>query len=331
MKTPQKLSLARLPTPLEPLDRLSESLGGPRIWVKRDDLTGSTGSGNKIRKLEYVMADVLQTGASVVITSGGIQSNHCRATALAAAKLGISCHLILRGRPPSTLDGNLLLDRLLGATISYATAAEFADLDNLYSRIKKPYLDQGISTYSIPIGASNALGMWGYINAAVELKADFLSHNIQPDHIFSATGSGGTLAGLIVGQQLIQLPGKIAGFNVADDGDFFRAKISTDIDNWSRQFEKKLPPLAIEIIEGYVGPGYGRAGPEVFSCIDLVAKLEGLILDPVYTGKAFHGMLERIRNGQLKNCSDIVFLHTGGIFGLFPHRASFTGPDSPQL
>ncbi|MBT3427353.1 MAG: D-cysteine desulfhydrase family protein [Gammaproteobacteria bacterium] len=331
MKTPEKLTLARLPTPLEPLDRLSNKLRGPRIWVKRDDLTESTGSGNKIRKLEYVMADALRTGASVVITSGGIQSNHCRATAFAAAKLGISCHLILRGRPPASLDGNLLLDRLLGATISYATAAEFADLDSLYKRTEKLYSDQGISTYSIPIGASNALGMWGYINAAVELKADFLSHNIQPDHIFSATGSGGTLAGLIVGQQLFQLPGKIAGFNVADDGEFFRTKIAADIDNWGRQFGANLPALPIKIIEGYVGPGYGRAGPEVFSCIDLVAKLEGLILDPVYTGKAFHGMLESIRRGQLKNSSDIVFLHTGGIFGLFPHRASFTGPDSPPV
>jgi len=331
MKTPDRLNLARLPTPLEPLDRLSENLSGPRIWVKRDDLTGSIGSGNKIRKLEFVMAEAMRSVASVVITSGGIQSNHCRATALAAAKLGISCHLILRGQPPSALDGNLLLDHLLGATISYATAAEFADLDKLYNRIERFYLNKGLSTYSIPIGASNALGMWGYINAAKELKADFLDRQIEPDYLFSATGSGGTLAGLIVGQQLTQLPGKIAGFNVADDGDFFRTKISSDIEDWSRRFELELPLLSIEIREGYVGPGYGRAGPEVYECIDQVAKLEGLILDPVYTGKAFHGMLEGIRRGQLNKSSDIVFLHTGGVYGLFPHRASFTGPDSSQV
>ncbi len=330
MITPQRLSLARLPTPLQPLDRLSETLGGPRIWVKRDDLTESIGSGNKIRKLEFVMAEALQTGASVVITSGGVQSNHCRTTALIAAKLGISCHLILRGRPPASIDGNLLLDELLGATISYASAAEFADLDGLYARTEQSYQAQGIPTYSIPIGASNPLGMWGYINAAEELKTDFVKHSFEPDYVLSAIGSGGTLAGLIVGQQLCQLPGRIAGFNVANDKSFFHDKITSDIATWGQVFEKKLPPPAIHIMEGYVGPGYGIAGPEVFNCIRRVAKLEGLVLDPVYTGKAFHGMLESIGKGLLDNSSNIVFLHTGGIFGLFPHRDLFTGADSPQ-
>jgi D-cysteine desulfhydrase len=326
MKQPPRLSLARLPTPLEPLERLSREYG-KRIWVKRDDLTDTAASGNKMRKLEFTIAQALETGANVLVTCGSVQSNHCRATAVMAAKLGLKSHLILRGREPDQADGNLLLDQLVGAQTSFVTAAEYANMGDLFARLSEEYASNGDKAYMIPVGASDEIGLWGYLACCDELKNDFAEQEIRDAAIVSATGSGGTLGGLILGNQIHGLDAEIVAFNVCDDEAYFVQKITGDFERWAKRYEHPLDlkSLPISIIEGYVGPGYGHATSEVFETIRKVAALEGIILDPVYTGKAFNGMLKELNNGRFDHLSDIVFIHTGGIFGLFPQRAEVSG------
>ena len=326
MKSPPRISLARLPTPLEPLTRLSEAYG-TRIWIKRDDLTDSVASGNKIRKLEYSIGQALAEKADVLVTWGGIQSNHCRATAALAARLGLKSHLVLRGSEPSERDGNLLIDSLVGAEITFAPPERYQKMDNTYNELQAEYASQGLKTYRIPVGASDEVGLWGYINCANELKQDFESANIAPDAIVSATGSGGTLAGLIIGNALHDLNSRIIAFNVCDDEDYFKRKISKDFSLWRDRYGSNLDidQLPIDVIDGYVGPGYGRATPKVFETIREVARLEGIVLDPVYTGKAFNAMLQETRSGQFEGMSDIVFIHTGGMLGLFPQKQALFG------
>ena len=318
--TPEKLDLARLPTPLQPLDRLSEAIGGPRIWIKRDDLTDGIGGGNKIRKLEFVLAEAIALGANVLITSGGLQSNHCRATALVAAQLGLQSHLILRGRPQEFANGNLLLDHLLGAKIHYATGAEFAQLDQTYQKTMAHYIGQGDTPYSIPIGASNALGLWGYIGAARELKADYAAEDIEPSHLFLAVGSGGTFGGLLLGGSLFGLSSVLRGICVSEDAAHFRQKLDCDLDQWRRDYKGSVTPKVDGLLDGYIGAGYGIASRDDFATIEKVARLEGVVLDPVYTAKAFRGMLDQIEKEGITG-GDVVFLHTGGVYGLFPQMA----------
>ncbi|WP_339339161.1 D-cysteine desulfhydrase family protein [uncultured Oceanicoccus sp.] len=324
---PSRLTLAQTPTPLQLLSRLSAATGGPRIWVKRDDMTGSGVSGNKIRKLEFCLAKALQDGCDTVITCGGVQSNHCRTTALLCAQLGLRCHLILRGQQDSDLDGNLLLDRLAGAEINFYSNTEFQQRDQaIYQQWVDHYAAKGSKAMVIPVGASDGIGLWGYIAACKELKSDFAREKIQPKHIISATGSGGTQGGLTVGNTLYDLGATVWGINVCDDEAYFLNKVSADIDQWYQGYQHQIDAafdpeqLQINVIDGYVGAGYAQASEQVFELIKTVARLEGLILDPVYTGKAFYGMLEQIRQGRFADTDDIVFVHTGGIFGLFPQR-----------
>ncbi len=321
MQTPARISLARLPTPLEPLDRLSAHFD-TRIWIKRDDLTDNVASGNKIRKLEYSIGQALAESADVLVTWGGVQSNHCRATAALAARLGLKSHLILRGSEPEETDGNLLIDRLVGAEITFAPLATYQQMDATYETLQQQYADQGLKTYRIPVGASDEVGLWGYISCAEELKQDFAAHGIHPGAIVSATGSGGTLAGLILGNHLSNLGTDVVAFNVCDDEAYFLKKISEDFSRWQARYGANLDlaDLAINVVDGYVGPGYGRATAEVFETINEVAQLEGIVLDPVYTGKAFNAMLTEIRSGRLRGLDDVVFIHTGGMLGLFPQK-----------
>ena len=321
MNTPARISLARLPTPLEPLTRLSAAYG-TRIWIKRDDLTDTVASGNKIRKLEYSIGQALAEEADVLVTWGGVQSNHCRATAALAARLGLKSHLVLRGSEPNERDGNLLIDSLVGAEITFAPPERYQAMDDTYMDLQAEYASQGLKTYRIPVGASDEVGLWGYINCANELKRDFESAGISPDAIVSATGSGGTLAGLIIGNALHELNTRVVAFNVCDDEAYFKHKISKDFVLWRDRYgsELDIDQLPINVIDGYVGPGYGRATPEVFETIREVARLEGIVLDPVYTGKAFNALLQEIRSGKFEGLSDIVFIHTGGMLGLFPQK-----------
>jgi D-cysteine desulfhydrase len=323
---PKRLPLASVPTPLQPLDRLAADIDGPRIWIKRDDLTGSLLSGNKIRKLEFVVAQALEEGCDVLITCGGVQSNHCRATAVVAAQLGLEACLILREDTTPVADGNLLIDYLMGARVQTVGRQEYRrNLPQLLQRWQAHYAAEGKKAFVIPTGASNEIGVWGYIAACQELQKDFTSNGIVPGHIVVATGSGGTQAGLTMGSALFNLGATVLGMAVCDSELYFRNKVKQDLTKWQDRYgiTCDIDALTITTNADYIGPGYGVATPEVYDTIHQVARREGIILDPVYTGKAFHGLLSLIRAGHFSSEKDIVFVHTGGVFSIFPHRQYF--------
>ncbi len=317
---PKKLNLAQLPTPFYPLQRLSKTLGGPTIWLKRDDLTGAVESGNKIRKLEYIFADAIAEGCDTVISCGGTQSNHCRATAALASRLGFHCHLILREDTSSEqLSGNLLLDHLLGATVETFAKKGFGS--RLASRLQEAantYELQGRKAYIIPTGASDATGLWGYIAASKELQKDFICNDINPDYVVCATGSGGTQAGLTLGMSLLDIKTQVLGIAVCDNADYFNKKVKKDWLDWQAKYAShiKLSNVVVNTNDDYIGEGYGIADQAVFNTIKMLAQTEGVVLDPTYTGKAFYGLLQEIKAGSFKQGQDIVFIHTGGIYGL---------------
>lgn len=325
---PRKIDLAHTPTPLQYLERASEKWGrGHRLWVKRDDLTGSTLSGNKVRKLEFIAAHAIDNGYDTLLTCGGLQSNHCRATAIAGAQLGLAVHLLLRGEEPADREGNLLLDHLAGATVNcYPVKQYVSEIDALFCHWHDHYAALGRKALAVPTGGSDGIGVWGYIAACEELKRDFHGSGIEQAHIITATGSGGTQTGLTLGAALHNLPATVWGVNVCDDEQYFLNKVTSDAAQW-RQHYPGVPAVNIEprVLDGYVGQGYAIATPAIFELIAELCRLEGLVLDPVYTGKAFAGMLAELAGGRFQGCRDIVFVHTGGIFGLFPQRAGFTG------
>jgi len=323
---PVRLDLARTPTPLEPLLRLSEKFGID-MHVKRDDLTGADLTGNKIRKLEFLLADGLANRCDTVITCGAAQSNHARATAIAAARLGLGVRLLLRTRDPANpppLAGNTLLDRLVGAEIVWLTFAEYGRRAEMLAAEAESLRNSGKTPYVIPEGGSNAMGAWGYVRAVEELALDLSILPGAKDHpttIIHATGSGGTTAGLILGVKLVGLNARVVGINVCNDRDYFLRVIGDICQNAIDTYQLDLPfsrERDIEIVDGYVGSGYGKAGSKEFSLIREVARSEGIILDPVYTGKAFYGMSQELERNPEVFGDRIVFIHTGGLFGLFP-------------
>jgi D-cysteine desulfhydrase len=306
--------------------RATKEWGGEhRLWIKRDDLTGSLLSGNKVRKLEFIAAHALDNGYDTLITCGGLQSNHCRATALVGAQLGLKVHLILRGEQPTEKDGNYLLDYLAGARVDCFSARDyFKNLDTLFQELCDNYAAQGHKALPIPTGGSDGIGVWGYIAACEELNADFASCGIPGAHIVTASGSGGTQAGLTLGSVLHELPATVWGVNVCDDEQYFLDKVAHDVSDWQSRYPG-VPHCNLQprVIDGYVGPGYGIAEPEIFDLIVQLTRLEGIVLDPVYTAKAFHGMVNEIGKGTFAGVQDIVFMHTGGTFGIFPQRDGF--------
>lgn len=336
IKYPPRNHYAQSPTPLQPLDRLCEALGlNARIWIKRDDLTGCHLSGNKVRKLEFLVAQAQRQGADTLITCGGVQSNHARATALVAAQSGMNCHLLLRGEAPAQADGNLLLDQLAGAKVSFYPSHSFeAKIGSYFAQWREHYQSRGSRAYCIPTGGSNGTGLWGYIACAEELQAQLNAQGIVAERIVCATGSGGTQAGLTLGMALCGSQIPVTGIAVCDNSEWFNRKVSEDCRGWLEAF----PELAAEncaaagiavgdltphTLDQYIGPGYARADQPVFETIKLVARTEGLILDPVYTGKAFYGLLQELTHGEWRDARDVVFVHTGGVFGVFPQRAEF--------
>ncbi len=329
-KLHQRISLASLPTPLQPLDRLSEKLGGPRIWIKRDDLTGTVLSGNKVRKLEYVVAQALEDDASVLMTCGGVQSNHCRTTALVAAQLGLACHLILRGKKPDALDGNTLLAGLSGAEISYYAPREYSKRSNdIIQQWVDSYAKRGQKVCWIPTGASDEVGLWGYYSAAEELYGDFERKRLNVGAVCCATGSGGTHTGLALGFHHLAIKHKspapkVQAYAVCDNTKYFEDRAEHDIAAWYQRYHpaEEVQQPKVFINDCFIGSGYGVANEGVYETIRLLARTEGVILDPVYTGKAFQGMLNDIASGVFSDCENIVFVHTGGVFGLFPYRES---------
>lgn len=325
---PERIRLARLPTPLEHLERTSQVLG-VEMYLKRDDLTGTELSGNKIRKLEFLFADARAQGADTVITCGGAQSNHCRATALAATRLGMRAVLLLRtedpAHPPATA-GNILLDRLAGAEIVWITPAEYARRGELLERESARLRSQDRTPYVIPEGGSNAVGAWGYIGAAEELAADLAALPPRPTTIVYATGSGGTGAGLVAGGKLLGLADRdirFAGINVCDDREYFISimhRICAELDE-RYGVNTNVSRDDIDIIDGYVGRGYARSQPAELEVLRDMARREAVILDPVYTGKAFYGLCRELERDPRRFGERVVFLHTGGIFGVFPVAA----------
>ncbi|MEH6517735.1 MAG: D-cysteine desulfhydrase family protein [Halioglobus sp.] len=327
LQYPRRVKLAQTPTPLQLLSRASDKWGqGHRIWMKRDDLTGCTLSGNKVRKLEFIAAHAIDNDYDTLITCGGLQSNHCRATAFAGAQLGLNVHLLLRGEPPQESQGNYLLDQLAGARIScYPAKQYFKEIESLFASWQNEYADQGRKALAVPTGGSDGLGAWGYIAACEELQSDFAEANIDQANIVTASGSGGTQAGLTLGAALHQLPATVWGVNVCDNERYFLDKVAEDVDDWHRRHpDCPKPGLEPRVLDGYVGRGYGIADPDVFQLINDLATMEGVVLDPVYTGKAFAGMLAEIERGTFSDCQDIVFIHTGGIFGVFPQSDGFS-------
>ncbi len=307
-----------MPTPLEKLERLSAELG-VELWLKRDDQTGFEWSGNKIRKLEYLAKDAIDKGATCLITMGGVQSNHCRATAALAAKLGLRCILLLRGEAPDSAVSNNLLDRIFGAEIFYLTNEQYYEgIQDLRLLLDQQIRAQGGKSYFIPEGGSNGLGAMGYAEAFHEISAQ-----ADPfDSIVVAHGSGGTQAGLVLGKLLAEEKyqhTRIVGVNVCyDPKESFR--LVKDV-LWAAIQQQKLPlsfaASDIEILEGFLGAGYAKSSPEELDFILKVARQEGVLLDPVYTGKAFYGMVKTLKADPKAFGKRVLFIHTGGAFGLF--------------
>jgi D-cysteine desulfhydrase len=321
---PRRLNLARTGTPLEPLPRTSAALG-IEVLVKRDDLTGAELTGNKVRKLEFLLADAEERGADTVITCGGEQSNHARATALAAARVGLRCRLVLRTDDPAAppaATGNILLDRLAGAAIRWISRPDWARRNELMAEEAAAVDAAGGRAYVIPEGGSNAIGAWGYIACAHELADDLASWPTRPTTIVHATGSGGTGAGLVMGARLAGLDErgvKVAGVNVCDDRAYFVRVVTTICAELTARWA--LPVIgedAVDIVDGHVGRGYAQSRPEELATIRDVCRRDGLVLDPVYSGKAFHGIVTELARDPARFGERIVFVHTGGIFGLFP-------------
>lgn len=317
---PRRLGLAQRPTPLQHLARLSAELG-LSVAVKRDDLTGSHLSGNKIRKLEYLLAEALDAGATHVLTCGGVQSNHCRATALAAAPLGLRPVLLLRTATgdraglPSPPSGNVLLGQLAGSIVEVCDPVGYGDREARLEALAARISAAGGTPYVVPEGGSNALGAWGYVEAAREIAAQ--SVGAPPDSVVVATGSGGTLAGLAIGMRALGLPTRCVGVAVCDGEATFRAIVHRISAEATARWE--LPRLRdedFEVVDGYQGRGYALSTPDELQILAGVARQDGLVLDPVYTGKAFCGLLDMAASSPDRLGQRVVFLHTGGVFGL---------------
>lgn len=313
----KKLNLANLPTKIERLNRLSKELG-KNIYIKRDDQTGIEVSGNKIRKLEYSVAEALERGSDYLITCGGIQSNHCRATAAVAAKLGLGAYLVLRGDEATPVEGNLFLDKILGANIKFVTFEEYKNNRmEIMESIKKELDNQGHRAYIIPEGASNGIGSLGYINAMEEILEQEKEMNIKFDAIVVTVGSGGTYSGLYYGNYVNKNPAIIYGFNVCDSSEHFKNVVLSllkEIATYTGE-EIKIDRDDLNIIDGYQGRGYALSRVEEIEFIKYLARLEGIVLDPVYTGKAMYGLVEEIKKGTFDKYKNILFIHTGGLFG----------------
>jgi D-cysteine desulfhydrase len=318
---PPRLDIARLPTPIAPLRRTSEWLGGPALWIKRDDLTGTVLSGNKIRKLQYAVAAAQREGADVLVTCGGLQSNHCRATAALARMVGLDVVLVLRGTEPARVEGNYLLDKLFAAEIRFVTPEQYADKDAVMAEVAEELRRRGRTPFVIAEGCSMPIGCWGYIEAAAEIAAAQADLGITFDAIVHAVGSGGTSAGLELGVRLHGVSADVWGVNVCDDEDYFRDLVHGLIvdtrEAW--QLDVPLDRGDIGILDGHVGDGYGIARPEELQTLLDLARREGIVLDPVYGGKAFHGLLRELADGRFAGARNILFIHTGGIFGLSPY------------
>ena len=310
-----KLSFAHLPTPVEMLPRLSAQLNGPQISIKRDDQTGLAFGGNKTRKLEYLLADAQEQGADTLITAGAVQSNHCRQTAAAAARNGFACALVLTGEKPPKPSGNNFLDLFLGAEIVWA---EGADRDLVLQQTFEIMQSTGRKPYLIPYGGSNPIGALGYVYAVQEL----LEQIEEPHWIIFPSSSGGTQAGLALGGRIFNYQGSILGIsidNLASDLSKRVARLAGETAQ-ALGIDQSFSPQDILVNDDYLGGGYGIMGEPEVEALNMFARSEGILLDPVYTGRAAAGLIDLIRRGIFTADQRVLFWHTGGTPAIFADR-----------
>lgn len=312
---PPRVRLAQLPTPIEKLERLTRDLGGPEIYVKRDDQTGLATGGNKARKLEFLLAETLAQNCNHVVSVGGPQSNHVRQTAAAAARVGLDCSLVLRGEPPTQRLGNFLLDELLGAEVHFSGKRT---LDEVADEIMTSLKASGVKPYFIPLGGSNGLGAVGYVAAMEETLDQLATQNLAIDAMVFASSSAGTQAGLLLGAAIRHYPGRVLGISIDSSAVELTARVIEFALDAARRVEHKLTEkdLRVDVIDDYLGGGYAIVGDLERDAIRTVARSEGLLLDPVYTGRAMGGLIDLIRKGEFTPQQKILFWHTGGTAAL---------------
>jgi L-cysteate sulfo-lyase len=322
-----RVGLAHLPTPLEPMKRLTNHLGGPRLWVKREDCTGVGLGGNKLRKLDYVLREALDGGADTLVSGGVVQSNSQRQVAAAAAKLGLACHLaVYKGRlePPSPdyeHTGNALLNRLFGAMLHEVPwngdrNGAIRDLtEKLSAAGRKPYL--------VPYGVSSPLGAVAYASTVAEIAAQSTALDIQPAAIVHCSGSAGTQAGLVVGARFCLPRTRVVGIDIDAEPERVRADVLAYGRDAAGLLDSPFDPADVEVVAGHAGPAYGVPHAATVEAIRLGAQLEALLLDPVYSGKGLAGLIALVRSGRWPADSDVIFIHTGGAPALFAYRHLF--------
>jgi len=311
-----RIHFAHLPTPIEELPRLSENLGGPRILVKRDDQTGLAFGGNKTRKLEFLVAEAREQGARMLISGGALQSNHCRQTAAAAARFGFDCTLVLNGNMPEHPSANLLLDQLFGAEI--VTIEDRAYRDQVLQETYDKAVEAGKKPYLVTYGGSSPTGALGYAFAVKE----FMEQNVQVDWIVFGTSSGGTHAGLVLGQRVFGYKGKVLGISIDEPEEWLKTRVSALASGASEKLGKRIDFTPEDVLanEEYCRAGYGVLTDAEREAVRLFARMEGLLLDPVYTGRAAAGMIDLIRKGYFRKDETVLFWHTGGTPALFAER-----------
>ena len=322
MDTLPRLKLAHLPTVVEFMPRISEFLGGPKLYVKRDDQTGLASGGNKTRKLEFLLAEAIERGAKTLITTGAVQSNHCRQTAAAAARYGMDCILVLAGSQPKSGTGNLLLDQLCGAEIVWAGSGQ---RDEILHEVYQDAQQNGRYPYLIPYGGTSPTGAAGYVYAVQELLEQWphtSPSGAMPEWIVFASSSGGTHAGLVVGAKAYDYPGRVLGISIEETADILKDRVARLATTTATQVGINLHFQAEDILVNadYLGDGYGVVSDLEREAILHFARFEGLLLDPVYTGRAAAGLLDLIRKGHLKQDDTVLFWHTGGLPALFADR-----------
>ncbi len=332
-----RVSLATLPTPLHVAARLRDALGGPsrcpKILIKRDDLTGLALGGNKARKLEFLIADAIRHEASVVVTTGAVQSNHARMTAAAARAAGLDVVLVLTAdsAAPPPMQGNLLLDHLFHATIHYVplpadpTLATSDVEDAKVAEVVGDLRGRGQRPYVIPVGGSSAVGVLGYVSGTSEIVAQLAASNERPSRLYYASGSRGTQAGLTLGAKICDAPYAVYGVAVSG-GESWKRERAYRIANEAAVLVGAAARIIFDDLitdQDYIGAGYGIPTDGCLEAIRLLARREGILLDPVYTGKAMAGLIDHVRRGDLDPSSTVVFLHTGGVPALFAHARAF--------
>jgi L-cysteate sulfo-lyase len=315
-----RFSLAQLPTPIEELKSLSRELGGPELLIKRDDQTGLALGGNKTRKLEFLVGQALEQGADTLVTVGAAQSNHCRQTAAAAARAGLRCELLLNGIKPELPNGNLLLDELLGACIHWVQRSEReVKLNEILAELRK----QGGKPYVIPVGGSNGVGATGYVLAMMELAEQLNRLNQRVDHVVFASSSGGTQAGLVVGAKVTGFDTKLHGVRIDkdDEGAIYERELAEIANETAKyiDFDAQFTAKDFNVEYDYLGHGYGVVGDLEREAIRLLASREGIVADPVYTGRAMGALLDLIRKKVFRSGETVLFWHTGGAPALFAY------------